>query len=84
MTINLGRSSDPDLESEVITDVASYGRQLGRIEDLLAVLIRSLPQTADTAEGRTAIAAFEELRAEIQAVKHRRQFRARPADARTA
>jgi hypothetical protein len=37
--IELGQSSNPAIEGEVLTDVASYGKQLGRIEDALLVLL---------------------------------------------
>ena len=29
ININLGKSADPDLESQILEDVGSYGRQLG-------------------------------------------------------
>ena len=37
--INLGTSSNPLVEEQVLSDVASYGKQLGRIEDVLTVLL---------------------------------------------
>ena len=37
--INLGTSSEPAVESQVLSDVASYGKQLGRIGDALIVLL---------------------------------------------
>jgi hypothetical protein len=43
-TINLGTSSDPVIEQSVLSDVASYGKQLGRIGDALIVLLKHLPQ----------------------------------------
>ena len=39
LNINLGTSSNPAVEEQVLSDVASYGLQLGRIGDLLAVLL---------------------------------------------
>ena len=42
VNIELGQSSNPAVEEEILSDVASYGKQLGRIEDALLVL---LPQT---------------------------------------
>jgi hypothetical protein len=39
ININVGASSDPQLESKITGDVASYGSQLGRVEDALIVLI---------------------------------------------
>ena len=35
VNINLGQSSEPKVEEEVLSDVASYGKQLGRIGDAL-------------------------------------------------
>jgi hypothetical protein len=39
ININMGNSSNPAVEEQVLTDVASYGKQLGRIEDVLQVLL---------------------------------------------
>ena len=33
INIKLGQSSAPDVEQEVLSDVGSYGRQIGRIGD---------------------------------------------------
>ena len=30
ININLGQSSDPDVEAEVLSDVGTYGKQIGR------------------------------------------------------
>jgi hypothetical protein len=38
-SVNLGESSDPTLESRILAQVGSYGRQIGQIGDALAVLI---------------------------------------------
>ncbi len=42
VNINLGRSSDPDLEQQILDEVGSYGRQLGRIGDVVEVLLRAV------------------------------------------
>jgi hypothetical protein len=39
ISVNLGKSSDPGVEEQMLSDVGSYGKQLGRIEDALAVLL---------------------------------------------
>ena len=39
ININLGKSSDPELEKKILDDVGTYGRQLGQIGDALAVLL---------------------------------------------
>ncbi len=40
VNINLGTSRNPDVEAEILKDVGSYGRQLGRIGDALDVLLK--------------------------------------------
>jgi hypothetical protein len=42
LTVNVGSSTNPDAEKQILT-VASYGKQLGRIGDALAVLLKYLP-----------------------------------------
>jgi hypothetical protein len=42
ININLGQSSEPDVEADVLSDVATYGEQLGRIGDALIVLRTSI------------------------------------------
>ena len=39
VNVTLGQSSAPAVEAEVLTDVAGYGKQLGRIGDALHVLV---------------------------------------------
>jgi hypothetical protein len=41
-TIELGHSTDPDIEKEVLDEVGSYGRQLGRICDVLHLLLHRI------------------------------------------
>jgi hypothetical protein len=36
------KSSNPDVEKEVVSNVASYGKQLGRIEDAIIVLLNHI------------------------------------------
>lgn len=77
VNINLGQSSAPEVEEEVLTDVASYGKQLGRIGDALIVLLNHFhPKTPLDAEETAAIAALKGMLAEIAAIKERH---ARPA-----
>ncbi|WP_028467544.1 hypothetical protein [Nisaea denitrificans] len=73
INVNLGRSSDPDLEQEILTEVGSYGRQLGRMGEAMQVLVDKLDRsTLDKAE-RHAIEAFEVQLREIDRLKkHRR------------
>lgn len=70
VNIELGQSADPAVEEEVLTDVASYGRQLGRIQDALMVLLDHFaPARPLTQTETTAISDLRELVAKIDAVK---------------
>ena len=72
INITLGQSSAPEIEADVLTDVAGYGKQLGRIGDVIEVLLKRLPGNAElNPEECAAIDAFEKMRAEIEAVKRR-------------
>src|SRR5216684_7645733 len=70
VNIELGQSSNPAIEEEVLSDVASYGKQLGRIEDALIVLLAHFrPDRPLTADEDAAIAALKAMVDEIAAVK---------------
>src|SRR6266481_2389291 len=70
VNIELGQSSNPAIEEEVLSDVASYGKQLGRIEDALIVLLAHFrPDRPLTADEEAAIAALKAMVEEIAAVK---------------
>src|ERR1700704_2111381 len=70
VNIELGQSSNPAIEEEVLNDVASYGKQLGRIEDALLVLFAHFhPERPLTAEEDAAIGALKAIVEEIAAVK---------------
>ena len=72
VNINLGQSSEPKVEEEVLSDVATYGKQLGRIGDAVLVLINHLPEnTALSQEDIVAIYDLKEMLADITKVKKR-------------
>jgi len=81
VNINMGQSSEPKVEEEVLSDVASYGKQLGRIGDALMVLLAHFkPQTPDETK---AIAALNEMLEKIADVKEKHKRAAiRPYTAR--
>jgi hypothetical protein len=77
ININLGRSSDPDTEQEILSDVGTYGRQIGRIGDALLVLLAHFhPKTPLTPDESAAVAALKKMLDEVADVK---QKHARPA-----
>ncbi|HTV38119.1 MAG TPA: hypothetical protein VMF12_16945 [Xanthobacteraceae bacterium] len=72
ININLGQSSEPKVEEEVLSDVASYGKQLGRIGDSLIVLLDHFhPRKPLTDEESAAIDALKEMLNGIADVKER-------------
>ena len=75
VNINLGRSTDPELEQEVLDEVGSYGKQPGGIGDALVVLIRHVKLEDLDAGEIDAITALRFQLEEIARVKTRLSFR---------
>jgi hypothetical protein len=71
ININTSQSSDPELERHIVTEVAGYGRQLGRILDALDVLVRHDRHEKLSAAERRALDDVKALHAEITAAKAR-------------
>jgi hypothetical protein len=70
VNIALGQSSNPAVEEEVLSDVASYGKQLGRIEDALLLLIARAEKSGGlSAEETQAFGALKDMMGQIAAVK---------------
>jgi hypothetical protein len=69
--IYLGQSSNPQVEREAL-DVASYGKQLGRIEDALLVLIdKVFPDPLPPGPQKDAIDDLKSMVHELHLVKKR-------------
>jgi hypothetical protein len=76
INITMGQSSEPEVEKDVLSDVASYGKQLGRIGDALIVLLAHFePQTPLSKEEADAVAAVKEMLNGVADVKtkHKRK-----------
>ena len=72
ININLGQSSEPKVEEEVLSDVATYGKQLGRIGDALIVLLAHFhPDKSLTADETKAIDALKAMLDKIADVKEK-------------
>jgi hypothetical protein len=82
ININLGQSSEPKVEEEVLSDVATYGKQLGRIGDALIVLLAHFhPHKPLTADETAAIDALKAMLEKIADVKEKYKRPAiRPGD----
>ena len=76
VNIDLGQSSNPAVEEEVLSDVASYGKQLGRIEDALLVLLAHFhPERELTGDEEKALRDFKAIAADVAAVKAKHRHR---------
>lgn len=62
-------SSDHKIEQRIIEDTASYGRQLGKINDLLATVINKPDLNNLSYDEQLTIDEFRKMNAEIEAVK---------------
>jgi hypothetical protein len=69
ININTSRTDDPDMERRIVENVASYGRQLGRIVEVVQVLVAQLPTGELTPAERDAVRSFTEMAERIAAVK---------------
>ena len=73
ININYGATQNPKLEETVVSGVASYGKQLGRVEDALLVLMKyaNLPEDLPEDEQR-AIDDLNAMLIEIADVKEQK------------
>lgn len=71
ININLGKTSNPELEERILNDVGTYGRQLGQIGDALAVLLAHVRLDELSRDELRAIRAFQYQHAEIERIKIR-------------
>lgn len=72
LTLNLGQNSgDPELERRVLNELYSAGSQLGRVADVLELLIRAAEGSPalQSHEAELALAAFREMRSKIAELK---------------
>ncbi len=73
ININTSASSNPKLEQDIVQNVASYGRQLGRIMEVLNVVIQKKGDLSSlNAHQQAEISAFQELAGRIEALKQSR------------
>ena len=65
LSVDLGHSTNPEVEKSVVSAVG-YGKQLGRIEDVLDLLIKRLPKNVDLSPSeQNALEDYRSMRREI-------------------
>jgi hypothetical protein len=68
-TINLGQSSNPDLENQILEEVGSYGRQIGQIGDVMKLLIPLIDQSKLSDAQKKTIWKLEEQLKSVERLK---------------
>jgi len=72
VNITVGQSSAPDVEKDVLSDVAGYGKQIGQIADALLAVVEHLESRPEHAlADDPAIVAFKALMHSVATVKER-------------
>jgi hypothetical protein len=71
INITTTRSGDPELEQRILSEVASYGRQLGWVLDAVAALVGAQRGAALDADGERALDQLLELRDRVDELKRR-------------
>src|SRR4051812_4790248 len=72
VNINLGTSADPGLEKQILDEVGSYGRQLGRVGEALGVLLAHLDRTGLSDDEKKKLWAFEAQLQQVERLKQQR------------
>jgi hypothetical protein len=67
--INLGQTPRPDIEQRVLDEVGSYGRQLGRIGDVLEVLLNHVRLEDLSVAEKDAIDVLRGQLAQVRQIK---------------
>ncbi|MGQ3055393.1 MAG: hypothetical protein ACT6S0_26695 [Roseateles sp.] len=72
ININMGKSSDPALEQQILDDVGSYGRQIGQLGDALEAVLAHMKTDTWDPKAKEAVEAFRFQLAEIRRLKRSR------------
>jgi hypothetical protein len=67
--LNIGQTAHPEIEEAILDQVGSYGKQLGRISDVIDILLRHVRLENLTVQERDAIAVFGGQIASVRQVK---------------
>jgi hypothetical protein len=82
-TVSVNFAGNPAIEREVVEDVASYGRQIGWLNDIVLALAASEGAIARDTEAAASLDKLKGAQARIAEIKARRKEVAR-ANARSA
>ncbi len=68
-SINMGETSNPQVEREALKVVGSYGRQIGHIQEALEVLIKHVPMSKLNADEKEALKVLKRDIATVRRLK---------------
>jgi hypothetical protein len=71
INIDLGQTNHPDIEQKILDQVGSYGRQLGRMGDVLEILMNRLDRDSLPKEEQAAIDALRAQLEDVRKIKDR-------------
>lgn len=71
INVNLGQTPRPDIEQDVLDEVGTYGRQLGRIGDALEVILKHVTLEGLSEEDKDALKILDGQLAAIRKIKKR-------------
>ncbi|MDQ0456092.1 hypothetical protein [Rhizobium paknamense] len=71
INISLGSTPSPETEQDVLDEVGSYGRQIGRISEALEVLIRHVPLEKLSEDETHALNALKAQVSSVRRIKQR-------------
>ena len=75
LVVNIQNSSDPALERRIFSEVASEGRQLGLISDVLSILIAAYERNSSESLEPSIVSSihqFQEMQVQIEKEKKER------------
>jgi len=73
INVNLGQSSDPELEAQILDQVGTYGKQIGQLGDAIRVLLDQLASDYPELEKQDAVKDVRVQLDEIDRLKRKRR-----------
>lgn len=71
VNVDLGKTDAPEVETDILQNVGTYGHQLGRIGDALAVLVRHVDPAKLTPEEDKALKALAVMLNDLATVREK-------------
>jgi len=73
INVNMGKSSDPELEAQILDEVGTYGRQIGQLGDAIRVLLDHVKLDQLTEQEQQALKDVRLQLDEIDRLKRKRR-----------